>query len=120
MQFVPFNSRDIKHKSIFGSIAAGDSLRLAVLMPRNFGCTKVTLVLHKDGEHNQYHDLYWCGMNGDSEEWGDITLAIPESGLYFYHFCYETPFGTGNIYLRSGGCGKIAPEGNEWQQTVYK
>ena len=120
MQFVPFNSRDIKHKSIFGSIAAGDSLRLAVLMPRNFGCTKVTLVLHKDGEHNQYHDLYWCGMNGDSEEWWDITLSIPESGLYFYHFCYETPFGTGNIYLRSGGCGKIAPEGNEWQQTVYK
>ena len=120
MQFVPFNSRDIKHKSIFGSIAAGDSLRLAVLMPRNFGCTKVTLVLHKDGQENQYRDMYWCGMNGDNEEWWDITISYPESGLYYYHFTYETPFGTGNIFLRSAGCGKIAPEGNEWQQTVYK
>lgn len=120
MQFVPFNSRDTRHKSIFGSIAAGDSLRLAVLMPRNFGCTRVTLVLHKDGEQNQYRDMYWCGMNGDNEEWWDITFSYPESGLYYYHFTYETPFGTGNVFLRSAGCGKIAPEGNEWQQTVYK
>ena len=120
MQFVPFNSRDTRHKSIFGSIAAGDSLRLAVLMPRNFGCTRVTLVLHRDGEPNQYHNMFWCGMNGDNEEWWDVTLSIPESGLYFYHFTYETPFGTGNVFLRSAGCGKIAPEGNEWQQTVYK
>ena len=89
-------------------------------MPRNFGCTKVTLVLHKDGQENQYRDMYWCGMNGDNEEWWDITISYPESGLYYYHFTYETPFGTGNVFLRSAGCGKIAPEGNEWQQTVYK
>ncbi len=120
LQFVPFNSRDLRHKSIFGSIAAGDSLRLCVLMPRNFGCEKVTLVIHKDGEENQYRDMYWCGMNGDNEEWWDITLSFDDSGLYFYHFTYETPFGTGNIFLRSGGCGEIRPNGNEWQQTVYK
>ena len=120
MQFVPFNSRDLRHKSIFGSIAAGVSLRLCVLMPRNFGCEKVTLVLHKDGEENQYRNMYWCGMNGDNEEWWDITLSFDESGLYFYHFTYETPFGTGNIFHRSSGCGEIRPNGNEWQQTVYK
>ncbi len=120
MQFIPFNSRDKRHKSIFGSIAAGDSLRLAVLMPRNFCCSKVTLVLHKDGQANQYKDMYWCGMNGENEEWWDITLTIPDCGLYFYHFTYETPFGTGNIFLRSSGCGTISPEGHEWQQTVYK
>ena len=58
-------------------------------------------------------------MNGDNEEWWDITITFPESGLYFYRFSYETSFGTGNIYLRSGGCGEFAPEGNEWQLTVY-
>ncbi len=119
MQFVPYNSRDIKHKSIFGSIAAGISLRLAVLMPRNFCCSKVTLVLHKDGEGEQYKDLYWCGMNGDNEEWWDIYFDFCESGLYYYHFTYETPFGTGNIYCRNNGIGQITPFGNEWQQTVY-
>ena len=119
MQFVPFNSRELKHKSIFGSIAAGVSLRLAVLMPRNFCCSKVTLVLHKDGCANEYRDMYWCGMNGDSEEWWDITFSYPEEGLYFYHFTYETPFGTGNIFQRSAGVGKISPDGHDWQQTVY-
>ena len=120
MQFIPFNSRDIRHKSIFGSTAAGDNLRLAVLMPRTFSCNKVTLVLHKDGEENIYRDLYWCGMNGENEEWWDINITFETSGLYFYHFTYETPYGRGNIYLRSGGCGEFAPNGNEWQQTVYK
>ena len=40
-------------------------------------------------------------------------------GLYFYHFTYETPFGRGNIFLHSAGCGEISPEGKEWQLTVY-
>lgn len=120
LQFVPFNSRDYRHKSIFGSTAAGDSLRLCVLMPRNFGCTKVTLVIHKDGENPVHHNMYWCGMNGENEEWWDITLTIENEGLYFYHFTYETPFGAGNIYLRSSGMGEFAPHGKEWQQTVYK
>ncbi len=120
MNFVPFNSRDLRHKSIFGSIAAGDSLRLCVLMPRNFGCSRVTLILRKDGEGEAYRDMYWCGMNGDNEEWWDITLTVDSPGLYFYRFSYETSFGTGNIHLRSSGMGEFSPEGKEWQLTVYK
>lgn len=120
MQFVPFNSRDIKHKSIFGSIAAGENLRLCVLMPRSFMCSGVSLVLHKDGETSFEKPLFWCGMNGNDEEWWDITFSFPEEGLYFYYFTYKTPYGKGNIFLKSGGCGEFAPEGNEWQQTVYK
>lgn len=87
-------------------------------MPRSFSCRKVTLVIHKDGEENQYRDLFWCGMNGESEEWWDINISF-DTGLYFYHFTYETPFGRGNIFLHSAGCGEITPEGKEWQLTVY-
>ncbi len=87
-------------------------------MPRSFSCQKVTLVIHKDGEENQYRDLFWCGMNGESEEWWDINLSF-DTGLYFYHFTYETPFGKGNIFLHSAGCGAITPEGKEWQLTVF-
>lgn len=87
-------------------------------MPRSFSCQNVTLVIHKDGEEAQYRNMYWCGMNGDSEEWWDINIEL-ETGLYFYHFTYGTPFGQGNIFLHSDGCGRIAPEGKEWQLTVY-
>ena len=87
-------------------------------MPRSFSCRKVTLVIHRDGEEPQYRDLFWCGMNGESEEWWDINISF-DTGLYFYHFTYETPFGRGNIFLHSSGCGEIATDGKEWQLTVY-
>ncbi len=87
-------------------------------MPRSFSCQKVTLVIHKDGEENQYRDMYWCGMNGESEEWWDINITLG-TGLYYYYFTYETPFGRGNIFLHSCGCGQISPEGKHWQLTVY-
>lgn len=119
LQFVPFNSRDKAHKSIFGSTAAGEILRLSVCMPRSFSCSAVTLLLRKDGGEYTKKPLYWCSHQGDVEYW-DISFSFEEEGLYFYRFSYETPFGTGNIFLKSGGCGEFSPSGKEWQQTVYK
>ncbi|MGN0526520.1 MAG: glycoside hydrolase family 13 protein [Acutalibacteraceae bacterium] len=87
-------------------------------MPRAFSCSSVQLVIHKDEEDTVYHNMYWCGMEGESEERWDITLDFT-TGLYFYHFTYETPFGKGNIFLKSNGMGEIMPEGKEWQLTVY-
>ena len=119
MNFVPFNSRDIRHKSIFGSTAAGENLRFSVLMPRSLHCSKVTLVIHDDFNNYSHHDLLWCGMNGDNEEWWGLDFTFENAGLYFYHFDYETPFGKNHIYLHSSGVGIFASEGKEWQQTVY-
>ena len=114
--FVPFNSRDTRHKSIFGSLAAGENLRFSVLMPRSINCSKVTLVIHDDFNNYSYHDLLWSGMNGDNEEWWGIDYTFQQAGLYFYHFNYETPFGTNHIYLRSAGLGSFASQDKEWQQ----
>lgn len=119
MQFVSYNSRDTKHKSVFGSIAAGEIRRLCVVMPRSFSVSGVKLIFHRDGCEEQVKDLYWCGQNNENEENWDITFSYPEPGLYFYHFSYETPFGTGYIYLKDGGCSEFSPTGKEWQQTVY-
>lgn len=119
MNFVPFNSRDTRHKSIFGSTAAGENLRFSVLMPRSICCSKVTLVVHDDRGNYTYTDLFWCGMNGESEEWWGVDYTFLNSGLYFYHFNYETPFGTNHIYLHSAGMGHFSSDGKEWQQTVY-
>ena len=88
-------------------------------MPRSINCSKVTLVIHDDYNNYSYHDLLWCGMNGDNEEWWGIDYTFENAGLYFYHFNYETPFGTNHIYLRSAGLGHFASQGKEWQQTVY-
>ncbi len=119
MPFTCFNSRDIKHKSVFGSIAAGEIQRLCVVMPRSFCCSSVKLVFHKDGCEERIKELYWCGQDNESEENWDISFSYSEPGLYYYHFVYETPFGGSTILLQNGGFGTFSPYGSEWQQTVY-
>ena len=58
-------------------------------------------------------------MNGENEEWWGIDYTFQNVGLYFYHFIYDTPFGSNRIFLSSAGLGHFASEGKEWQQTVY-
>ncbi len=118
MFFVPFNSRDIRHKSVFGSTAAGETLWLSVCMPRDMGCTAVYLVSGEDGQDKNYIKLDWKSTDG-STEWWSVNYAFPDSGLYFYHFEYDTPWGRGKIFLHSSGMGYFSDSGDEWQQTVY-
>lgn len=118
MFFVPFNSRDLRHKSTFGSTAAGESLWLCVCMPRDMGCTAVYLVTGLDGEEKTYINLHWQSTDNITEWWG-IEHTFTEKGLYYYHFEYDTPFGRGKIFLHSSGSGYFSDSGHEWQQTVY-
>lgn len=118
MFFVPFNSRDIRHKSVFGSTAAGDSLWLCVCMPRDMGCTAVYLAVGMDGCEKEYICLDWKSTDNIIEWWG-TEYTFSKAGLYFYHFEYDTPFGRGKIFLHSAGAGCFSDGGNEWQQTVY-
>lgn len=118
MFFVPYNSRDIRHKSIFGSTAAGDSLWLSVCMPRDMGCTAVYLVTGLDGCDKEYVKLEWRSTDNITE-WWSVRYTYNTAGLYFYHFEYDTVWGRGRIFLHSNGKGQFADGGNEWQQTVY-
>lgn len=118
MTFVPYNSREIRHKSKFGSIAAGESLWLCVRMPRNMGCTALYLVVGLDGQDKKYIKLHWQSTDNVIEWWG-TQYTFDAVGLYFYHFEYDTSWGRGKIYHHSQGMGLLSYGGNEWQQTVY-
>ena len=118
MFFVPFDSRDTRHKSTFGSTAAGESLWLCVCMPREMMCSAVYLVTGLDGKEKEYINLDWKSTDGVTEWWG-TEFAFAEKGLHFYHFEYDTSFGRGRIFHHSGGKGHFCDNGNEWQQTVY-
>ena len=96
MYFVPFDSRDTRHKSINGSTAAGERLWLCVCMPREMMCSAVYLVSGKDGGEKQYIRLDWKSTDGITEWWA-TEYAFPDAGLYFYHFEYDTSFGRGRM-----------------------
>lgn len=81
-------------------------------------CSAVYLVVGLDGQEKQYINLDWKSTDNITE-WWSIEYTFAESGLYFYHFEYDTSWGRGRIFLHSGGKGHFSDSGNEWQQTVY-
>ncbi len=117
----PYNSRDLHHKSVFGALAKDENVKFSILLPRSFSCSGASFVVRKDFANAQKIDLAWSNItqNGE-EEWWTTDYSFPSPGLYFYHFEYQTPFGTGKIYLKNSGLGEYSPLGTEWQQTVYE
>lgn len=61
-------------------------------------------------------------MNGDDKEIWDIELSVPECGLYWYHFDYDSSWGRGSVYNIGDGKGDVWNGRNsrlQWQLTVY-
>ncbi len=118
--YIPYNSRYEYHKSIFGAIGTEQSVVFRIILPRNFCCHHARLVIKKDGGNfENFIEMQWDCMQGDSEEWWKVTFTPDESGLYGYRFEYDTPWGTSRIYNVGDGIGKIRDNGDMWQLTVY-
>lgn len=118
--YIPYNSRYEYHKSIFGAIGTEQSVVFRIVLPRNFCCHHARLVIKKDGGNfENFIEMQWDCMQGDSEEWWKVTFTPDESGLYGYRFEYDTPWGTSRIYNSGDGIGKIRDNGDMWQLTVY-
>lgn len=119
MQYIPYNSRLPFHKDKFGAIPADGTICLRIILPRELRCSAVRLVIRKDGESTVKYSFEWDCMEGEHEEWWKIFFTPHDSGLYWYHFEYDIPFGSGKISHMGGGIGALSAEGDEWQLTVY-
>ncbi len=47
MDYIPFNSRNILHKSKFGAAREGEHFIFKVVLPRNISCSGVNLAIKK-------------------------------------------------------------------------
>ena len=96
MDFIPFNSRDTFYKSKFGAVKTGEKFRLRLILPRSFSATAAYFMLRRDDGDFCEHKMCWAGMNGDDKEIWDIELSVPDCGLYWYHFDYDSSWGRGS------------------------
>jgi len=111
MNFVPYRSRSLLHKSPFGAVAAGEEIAFRVILPRQMRCRGVTLCWGDyDGTWEQSLPFWWEGMEGGGEEWWQCRLAIHEPGLYRYRFAYESDAGGGVIGDGGQGVGGLGEE----------
>lgn len=122
MAFVPFHSRDLFFKSVFGAVKTDEFVKFRLLLPRSFCVSGAYFLLAKDGEQTTEYPMYWAGMHGDAQEIWDIEISVAEKGLYFYHFDYDGAWGRGSVCLVGDGVGAVANANSpreEWQLTVY-
>lgn len=115
---IPFDPSKHWHKSINGAVAAGNSLWLRVVLPRDFGVTACRLILSEDGMQDIYINMIWDNTDG-IEEWWQTEIRIDTPKLLFYHFQYENSWGKTDIGpAKESHLGEIGSKEN-WQLTVY-
>ncbi len=114
-----FNSRKTEYKDKIRAIATNEKVKLRIVVPRSVSCHGAQLCITKEGEPPAYYSMFWAGMCGDSHEYWELHFSATTSGLYFYHFELETDWGKSFIRNVGRGIGDFAPDGGDFQQTVY-
>ena len=113
-----FNSRSRKYRDPVGAVAEGTPIHFRITLPRELSCSAAHLVIQREGSDTQVLDLFWCGMNGNNQEWWECHFTPGASGLYFYHFEVRTHRGSQRLSKGFAGDG-IFGGNNQWQLTVY-
>ncbi|MBQ7595413.1 MAG: glycoside hydrolase family 13 protein [Clostridia bacterium] len=117
--YIPYNCSKEYHKYPFGAVCDGTEVTLRIVLPRNFCCTGARVVLNDDSKDVHKVEMQWDCMQGSDEEWWKAVINFEKTGLYFYHFEYDTSWGTSGIYSSGGNEGFLQGDGNDWQITVY-
>lgn len=114
----PYDPSKSWHKSLSGAIAAGSSLWLRVVLPRNLGVTACRLIISEDNKNDQVINMTWDNTDG-IEEWWQTEIYLDAPKLLFYRFSYETSWGKTDIGPGKGThLGEISSK-DKWQLTVY-
>lgn len=116
-----FNSRSKAYKSIISAIATKEQCKLRIVVPRDCKCSRAVLAVQKEGENEELvcYDMFWAGMCGDSYEYWELHFSADTSGLYFYHFELDSPWGRSYIKNSGNGIGDFCLDGDEFCQVVY-
>ena len=107
-----YNSRDLQHKTPFGTVRTGQSCFLRVDIPKTCAAVRVTLVV-EDCDEKPYREIPFSRAE-DTEAYvfwrTEFTL---ERGLYFYWFRVEKPDGSFRLFRQGDDTNMEA--GEKWQ-----
>ena len=120
MEFIPYNSRLIYHKSPFGAVCEETKVTLRIVLPVSFGCTGADLVIESDAGEKNVYPMEWERHEGENEEWWTVSFSAGEQGLYWYRFIIRNSYGESLITKSFGGAGRISPDGGSFQLTVQR
>ncbi len=118
MQYYPFDSRNPLYRNIAGAVAAGQAVRLRLLLHFDARVTAAYLIIRKDDNSYKREIPLYPAETLDSYRFWECEIAL-EEGLYWYSFKYESLYGEFFVTKCAHSIGHVSSEGKEWQQTVY-
>lgn len=77
-------------------------------------------MVRKEGEADVRYGMFWAGMEGNDHEWWELHFTPETSGLYWYYFEMDTPWGISTIKKTALGIGAVDCMGCDFQITVYE
>ena len=114
-----FDSRKTEYKDKIRAIKTDEKVHFRIIVPRSMSCTGASLSIKKEGDDYWNYSMFWAGMCGDDNEYWELHFSATTPGLYWYRFELETPWGKSFIRNVGHGIGDFAPDGSDFQQTVY-
>ncbi len=119
MPYYPFDSRNNLYRSKIGAVAAEETLRLRLLLHNDALCEEAFLLIKKDDqEEYSWIELSPAEALEDYRFW-ECEIKL-ETGLYWYYFKYNSPYGQMTVSKCKHSLGFVSDEGVSWQQTVYE
>lgn len=120
MQYYPFDSRNNLYKSKIGALAAGETLRLRVLLHFDAHVHNVYLMIKNDADDNYTYIEMLPKEVLYNYRFYDCEIQR-EEGLYFYCFKYTSDYGDFFITKQGANLGVFSKnECVPWQLTVYE
>ena len=119
MDFLPFESAKTIYKSHFGAVVENTEITFSIILHKEAQCSAAFMIIKTDGHPDKYINMNFVEACGDGFYRYSCTYTFPE-GLYWYNFCFDSPWGRKIITRFSLGKGIISENGGLWQQTVYK
>lgn len=119
MKFIPFDSRDILYKSPFGAVSDTETVTFRLLLHEDAKCSEAFLKLREDSGREQFIPMTLGDSYDEHYRWYCVELTLPE-GLYWYSFCFDSPWGRQFVTRFKKGEGIVSRDGTEWQLTVYE
>lgn len=118
MKVIPYDSRDILYKSPFGAVRELETVTLRLFLHRQALVERAFVILREDLGQEQYIELLPTELYDGEYRWYKAELNLSE-GLYWYKFCFDSPWGRQFITRFKSSEGLISTDGGEWQLTVY-
>ncbi len=119
MEYYPFDSRNKLYKTKMGALAAGETLRLRVLLHFDAHVHNVYLMIKNDLDADYTYIEMSPKETLDNYRFYDCEIKRKE-GLYFYCFKYTSCYGDFFVSKHETNFGVFSKElGAPWQLTVY-